>query len=528
MYKKLKNICNLKIIYTSDVHGNAMPITYGTNKPSDLGLAKYATIVKQTRAQNEHVLVLDNGDLIQGTPLMTHYIKEHQDKENPMIGIMNRIGIDAGVIGNHEFNFGKKILTDAIRQSNYPWLSANLVNDQNEPYFGSPYIIKTLPNGLRVAIVGVTTHYIPNWESPGNIEGIYFKDALTTLKHWVALIRKTEQPDLLIASYHGGFERDIETGEPTESLTGENQGYAMCQEIDGIDILLTGHQHRILTGTINDVLIAQPGNNGMMYGEIDIQFKQTNDKWTIEKRSAAIHPVGNIPADSDILHYMNDLERSTQNWLDQPIGYIDGDMSINDPFQARIMKHPFVQFVQQVQMEASGANISLTALLNNDSKGFNRTVTMRDIVSNYIYPNTLVVLELTGLDIKQALEKTAEYFVLDDNRSLSVNPTYTTPKPQHYNYDMWEGIEYTINVSKPFGERIEYILFQGEDLNEHQTYHVVMNNYRATGGGNYHMFRNKPVVKEIQKDMVELIHAYFEKHPTIKAEVNQNFRIIEG
>lgn len=504
-----------------------MPIVYGTNQKSDLGLAKYATIVKEIREQHEHVLVLDNGDLIQGTPLMTHYVKAHSDKENPMVGIMNRIGIDAGVIGNHEFNFGNKVLADAIRQSDFPWLSANLVNNQNEPFFGKPYIIKTLPNGLRVAIIGVTTHYIPNWESPMNIEGIHFNDALESLKQWVNHIRQEEKPDLLIASYHGGLERDIESGEPSEPLTGENQGYAMCLEIEGIDVLLTGHQHRVLTGTINDVLVVQPGNNGIMYGEIDIQFELTNGNWKIRNKQAEISPIGDVPADRDILHYMEELERSTQAWLDQPIGYIDGDMSISDPFQARTTKHPFIQFVQKVQMEASGASISLTALLNNESKGFKATVTMRDIVSNYIYPNTLVVLELTGTDIIQALEKTAEYFVLDANKNLAINPTYITPKPQHYNYDMWEGINYTINVTKPFGERVDHVTYQGERLNEHGTYHVVMNNYRATGGGNYHMFRNKPVVKEIQKDMVELIHAYFEKYKTIKAEVNQNFRIIE-
>nr|WP_029191164.1 bifunctional UDP-sugar hydrolase/5'-nucleotidase [Ornithinibacillus scapharcae] len=519
------NTSTLKIIYTSDVHGNAMPITYGTNKHSDLGLAKYATIVKKIREQYENVLVLDNGDLIQGTPLMTHYVKAHSDKENPMIGIMNRIGIDAGVIGNHEFNFGKEILADAISESTYPWLSANLVNEQGDPYFGKPYIMKTLPNGVRVAVVGVTTHYIPNWESPGNIEGIHFKDALMTLQYWVDHIRKEEKPDLLIASYHGGLERDMETGEPTESLTGENQGYAMCLEIEGIDVLLTGHQHRVLTGTVNGVLVAQPGNNGIMYGDIDIQFEQKESKWVIKEKEAAIYPVGDVPADKEILQYMEELENSTQNWLDQPIGYIDGDMRISDPFQARVSKHPFVQFIQQVQMEASGANISVTALLNNEAKGFNQTITMRDVVSNYIYPNTLVVLELSGMDIKQALEKTAEYFVLDDQNNISVNPTYITPKAQHYNYDMWEGINYTIDVAKPIGERIMHVSFQGEALNDHETYHVVMNNYRATGGGNYHMFRNKPVVKEIQKDMVELIHAYFEKHKTVKAEVIPNFHI---
>jgi len=501
-----------------------MPIIYGTNEEADLGLAKYAIVIQQKRKMNDYVIVIDNGDLIQGTPLMAHYVKKHSTRENPMIKIMNDIGIDACVVGNHEFNFGKEILLDAFRQSNYPWLAANLLDAKTGvPYFGHPYIIKTFSNGIKVAIVGVTTHYIPNWESSEHIQGIQFKDAYTTLKHWVQEIHKKENPHVLIAAYHGGLERAIETGEPTEILTGENQGYEMAQKIDGIDILLTGHQHRVLTGRIRDCLIVQPGHNGKMYGEIEIELKRKEASWTIAKKKASVQTLEGMQADADILHYLNDLEKSTQNWLDQPIGNIEGDMTIEDPFEARIDKHPFIELIQKVQMEACSVDISVTALLNNDSKGFASTVTMRDIVSNYIYPNTLVVLSLTGKDIKDALEKSAMYFVLDDDGNITVNPSYISPKPQHYNYDMWEGIEYTINVSNPFGERVEEIYYQGKPLDIASRYHVVLNNYRASGGGNFEMFKNKPVVKEIQRDMVELISEYLNKHKTIQATKTRNF-----
>ncbi|SHG32549.1 bifunctional metallophosphatase/5'-nucleotidase [Ornithinibacillus halophilus] len=520
----MSNSTRIKLLYTSDVHGNAMPVLYGTNEPAELGLSKYATIVKKSRKENENVIVIDNGDLIQGTPLMTHYVKEHSHKENPMVGIMNHLEVDAGVIGNHEFNFGKKILDDAISQSTFPWLSANIVDKETgEPYFGIPYKIVTV-NEIKVAIVGVTTHYIPNWESPEHIKGLQFKDACKTLKQWVEKVHATENPDVLIACYHGGFERDIETGQVTENLTGENQGYEMCQNIDDIDVLLTGHQHRILTGKINDVLIAQPGNNGKMYGEISIELQKQDGTWSITDKSASIHTLEGVNPDPAIMNYMKEIETSTQEWLDQPTGHIDGDMTIENPLQARIEKHPFIQFIQNVQMEASGVDISVTSLLNNESKGFQPVVTMRDIVANYMYPNTLVVLELTGRDILEALEKSAEYFVLQDGE-IAVNPAYIEPKPQHYNYDMWEGIEYTINVSKPFGERIEDVTYKGHPLNNDSIYHVVLNNYRASGGGNYDVFKNKPVVKEIQKDAVELIHSYFEKHKVVKADVFRNFAV---
>ncbi|MFC3039311.1 bifunctional metallophosphatase/5'-nucleotidase [Virgibacillus xinjiangensis] len=518
------NTATIQILYTSDVHGHAMPVTYGTKV--DGGLASYATAVKNARAKNPDILVVDNGDLIQGTPLMTHYVKEHASKENPMVGIMNRIGIDAGVPGNHEFNFGKNIFQAAVDQSDFPWLSANIMDKRSgQPYFGQPYKIFVMDHGVRVAIIGVTTHYIPNWEDPEHISTLDFADALSTLDTWVKHLRQQENPDIIIGMYHGGLERDPDTGEPTENPTGENQGFEMCEKINGLDILLTGHQHRQLVSTINGVLVVQPGHNAQAYGNVTIHLEKMEDQWRLAKKHASIEKLSGTEADCGILNYLEEIESSTQNWLDEPVGYIEGDMTIDDPLQTRIEKHPFIEFIQKVQMEASGVDISVTALLNNEAGGFKGQVTMRDIVSNYIYPNTLVVLELTGRDIHAALEKSADYFTLDEDRNIAVNPSYIEPKPQHYNYDMWEGIEYTIDVAKPTGERIETITYHGEPLREEQTYQVVLNNYRASGGGNYDMFKGKPVLKEIQKDAVELIRNYFEKHPSVPATVRKNFYV---
>src|SRR5699024_12819885 len=132
--------------------------------------------------------------------------------------------------------------------------------------------------------------------------------------------------------------------------------------------------------------------------------------WSIENVAARAHTLKSVQADANVLQYIDDLEKSTQNWLDQPIGRIEGDMTIKNPLEVRTNKHPFIEFIQKVQMEASGVDISVTALLHNESTGFASRVTMRDIISNYIYPNTLVVLSLTGKDIQNALEKSAMYF----------------------------------------------------------------------------------------------------------------------
>lgn len=515
------------ILFTSDIHGHALPINYSTNEPENIGVVKYATAVKQMKKEKSNLLLIDNGDLIQGTPLMTNYIKNHVKKENPMIGMMNLLEIDVGVLGNHEFNFGQEVINSAVKQARFPILSANILDERTgDSAFGPAYTVKEFQNGLRVAIIGVTTHYIPNWELRDHITGLEFRDAFETLQEWVPYVKQNESPDIIIVSYHGGFEADLETGTPTEALTGENQGYQICLEIPGIDVLLTGHQHRKLTTLVNGVLVVQPGKNGSHYGELNLTLeKNTAGKWNLIHKEATLHALDTIESDSELLTYITPLEKSTQAWLDNPVGWIKGEMTIKNPFEVRIKKHPFIQLIQDIQLEASGADISVTSLLNNDSTGFHSTVTMRDIISNYMYPSTLVVLELSGQVIKAAIEQSAQYFILDERGKITINPAYLKPKAQHYNYDMWEGINYTLNISKPFGSRIEEITYKNKPLLDEDTYHVVVTNYRASGGGNFEMFLGSKVIREIQKDPVDLIQSYFEEHPTIEAYTINNFHI---
>ncbi|MDF1509781.1 bifunctional UDP-sugar hydrolase/5'-nucleotidase [Robertmurraya sp. DFI.2.37] len=525
---KMNESCELVILETSDIHGNIFPINYGNQKKSNSGLAKIAHLVNEEREKFDYTLLIDNGDVIQGTPLTYHYAKFLSNKRNPLISILNHLKYDAAVIGNHEFNYGMKLLKEAVQQSHFPWLSANIIaEDNNKPVFGPPYFIKEFPNGLRVAVLGVTTHYIPNWENPNHIKGLLFIDTFESLKKWVRFLKENERFDLLVVSYHGGFERDIISGEATESLTGENQGYEICQEIEGIDVLLTGHQHRTIATELNGVTIVQPGFNGQALGKVVLQFKHDHEKWQIVSKSAELIKVSeSTPAENEVLALAEEFEQETQSWLDQPIGEIVGDMTISDPFLVRTGDHPLIEFINKVQMDAAGVDISNTALFHNESPGFPEHVTMRDIVSNYIYPNTLKVIRISGQDIKDALEKCASYFTLNDKQEIAVNPFYIEPKPQHYNYDMWEGIEYVLNISKPIGSRVQSLTRNGEPLNLGGQYEVVMNNYRAGGGGDFEMFKDRPVLKEIQTDMTEILADYFLKRKTVTASCDHNWKVI--
>ena len=518
---------NLVILETSDVHGSIFPINYGNNRPSDVGLGKIASLIKRERAKNPHVLLVENGDLIQGTPLTYHYAQFNNNRPNPMIVLANELKYDAAIFGNHEFNYGKDILASAVNESNFPWLSANIVsNETGEPYFGKPYLVKKVGE-IKVGILGLTTQYIPNWEQPHHIEGLRFEDAVVTAKKWVKTLKNEEKVDIVVVSYHGGFERDLETGEPTETLTGENQGYQLCMEVEGIDVLLTGHQHRQIAGNmINGVIVVQPGKDGIALGKVTIQLEKDEIGWNCVQKSAELLPVTSVQEDFSLLEKVKIYEDDTQEWLDQPIGKIDGDMIFKNPLEIRTKDNTLVEFINRVQMEVTGVDISNTAIFDSLSLGFPEDVTMREVVSNYIYPNTLKVIRITGQDMLEALEQTASYFEQYDGEEVKVNPTFVTPKPQHYNYDMWEGIEYLIDISKPIGERIVKLEYKDKPVEPEKEYDVVMNNYRASGGGNYFMYQNKPVIKEIPTDISEILANYIVEKKVVKATVNQNWKVI--
>ncbi|MNN24754.1 Trifunctional nucleotide phosphoesterase protein YfkN precursor [compost metagenome] len=234
-----------------------------------------------------------------------------------------------------------------------------------------------------------------------------------------------------------------------------------------------------------------------------------------------------VKPDQSVLALSCQLEEETQQWLDQPIGEVVGDMMIESPLACRLADHPFMEFVNQVQMDASGASISTAALLSNETKGFGSIITMRDVLTNFMYPNTLTVLRLTGRDIREALEQTANYFVLGSGGEIAVNPAYMEPKSQHYNYDMWEGIEYELDIARPVGERVVKLKQQGVKIVDEMEFDVVMNNYRAGGGGDYEMYKGRPVVKEIQKDMFELVAEYILNRKMIPATCNHNWQVVK-
>ncbi|MBP1048297.1 bifunctional metallophosphatase/5'-nucleotidase [Enterococcus sp. BWM-S5] len=512
----------LTFFETSDIHGYISPTNYAGGEDLGIGAAKVAAKLKLLRSQAAGpVITIENGDFIQGSPL-SYYVAKNQHWSADFIKVINTMSYDVQVLGNHEFNYGLDYLKKAIASYNAPVLAANILNQEGEPYFGKGYTIIE-KEGIRVAVLGLVTQYIPYWEQPSVVEGMQFERAVTTAKKMIPELRKLA--DIVVVSYHGGFERDIEDGTPTEQLTGENEGYQLLHEVSGIDALFTGHQHREIAAVVNGIPVVQPGYRGSCIGEIELTIIEQDGKLVVSDAQARLHPVADVQADTQILSIVAALESELEEWLDQPLGKVEGNMEIEDPMRARLMEHPYIEFINRVQQSASGAEISGTALFNNEGKGFKDIITMRDIITNYIYPNTLAIVKVNGAELRAALEQTAGYLAVA-NGSIIFDPKYIQPKPQYYNYDMYEGINYTIDVSRPIGQRITRLLFQGKPIESNQIFDIVINQYRAVGGGNYSMFNAGKIVREIQIDMTELIADYLRLHPVIQAETNQNFQVI--
>ena len=512
----------LTFLETSDMHGYVYPTDYSGEQNLAFGAAKVAAKLKELRAQAAGpVIAIENGDFIQGSPL-SYYLAKEKSSAKELTKLINLMDYDVQVIGNHEFNYGIDYLKEAIESYHAPVLAANILNEAGQPYFGKAYTIIEKA-GIKIAILGLTTEYIPHWEKPETLAGLTFTNIVETAKKYIPLLK--QQADLVIVSYHGGFEKDLTTGEATEALTGENEGYKLLQEVEGIDALFTGHQHRTIAAKINGIPVVQPGYRGNHIGEIQLTIKKNGDQVMVVDSHAALHTVENVAGDPQILSAIEPLELELEHWLDQTLGKVEGDMRITDPMQARLEEHPYVEFINRVQLSASGAEISGTALFNNEGKGFGKTITMRDVITNYIYPNTLAVIKVNGAELRTALEQSANYLAVE-NDQIVFNPAYIQPKPQYYNYDMYEGIQYTIDMNQPAGQRITELSFQGHPITAEQEFELVTNQYRAIGGGNYEMFGADKIVREVQIDMTELIAEYLKKHPIIKAEVDHNFNVI--
>jgi len=519
----------LTILHTSDIHGDIFPVDYATGNYAAVGLAKVSSFVNHMRSTNSNTIVIDTGDLIQGSPISYYFARIDDSTVNPVIRAMNMIGFTASVIGSHEFSYGPKILEEAVNCAEFPFLCANIVFEGSEDPVFRPYEILTLESNdenIRIAILGLTTTLIQKWEDPEHIAGLSFLDPVCVAEKYVPLLR--EEADVLIVAYHGGFERDLATGEPTEEFSGENAGYEILKRVEGIDVMLTGHQHRAIAEIVDGVVVSQPSSRGSFVGRVELGLEKRDGLWQIIDKSVGLVSMETYDGDKALLETLGDFENRVQSWLDQRAGFSIGDFYISDHFEARLKDNALIEFINKVQMEATGASISCASILTDEITGWKTgPITIRDVISAYPFSHSLRVLQVTGADIKAALEKSAEYFTYANNE-IALTESCLTPKPVHYDYDMWEGIEYIIAVDRPVGERVLSVRRNGKPLEMNETYEIVLNSYRTGGGGGYHMFEGKPVERHIMLDISEIMTDYVLERRVISATVDENWSVGTG
>ncbi len=500
----------IAIYQTSDVHGYIYPTNYVKEAP--LGLLKIGSYMKEDEKNYDGALKIDCGDLIQGSAL-ANYLSKKKLEKNPIIECMEAIGYNGYVIGNHEFNFGTSYLARSYAPVANKVINANI---EGLPFETKPYEIFDL-NGYKIACIGVTTKYIPNWEQPMHIEGLSFSDPVEMYGKYEEEMKA--QADFIIVAYHGGFERSLdEEMVPTESLTKENQASELLQKFDSINMILSGHQHRSFITKINGVVCSQPLHNGQNFTKAVVD----TETGEVEYELVDVKHI-TTPIEPELESLFTEIQAELEEYLDQKIGHFSQSILVEDVFEARLKGHPFINFMHQIQLDVSGADFSVFSIFDG-TIGFSKEVSIREVLINYPYANTLKVLRLKGSKFKEAIEKSATYFVVEDGK-VQINREFLFPKVQNYNYDMFGGLSYEIDLNKPFGERVVSMTIGQEAIDMEKEYTVVLSNYRASNVSLYTAYKDAEVVKEITQDISELIIEYIEKTPCIEVSEEKNYKI---
>jgi 2',3'-cyclic-nucleotide 2'-phosphodiesterase/3'-nucleotidase len=511
---------DLTLLGTTDLHGHIEPLDYYTNKPASLGLAKIATLIRQERAERPNVLLLDSGDTIQGTPLAYYYATKDTTTPNPMMLLMNSLGYDAAALGNHEFNFGLNVLWKAKREANFPILAANLDQEYKSgvPYF-RPYIIKEIA-GVRVGIVGFVTPSVPTWEIPANYRGYKFLPIVETARRVIPEVRK--QVDLVVVITHSGLGPDPATGAagPADEIAGENTTLALAEQVPGIDVILFGHTHReVKQMMVNGALLVQAKNWGGSLAKVDVEMtRDPQGHWRVASKSSTTLTAGpDVLPDPEIVRLAAPYEAATQKYLDTSIATCDRDLS---GATERFEEGPMVDLINRVQMEAGHADVSLATMLYSGARIPAGRVTVRQIAALYVYENTLYVVQMTGAQLRAALEHAASFY------QLWPLPQGETLQLPDYGADSAAGVSYKIDLARPAGDRIVDLTFHGAPLDPARTLRVAINNYRYTGGGLYGVYKGLPILYRSPIEIRELIINYVSEHGTIPTAASHTWKII--
>ncbi|MFF4257505.1 bifunctional metallophosphatase/5'-nucleotidase [Streptomyces sp. NPDC001663] len=538
---------SFSILGTTDLHSHVFNWDYYSNKAysdskgNTYGIARIATLVKQQRAQKgeDRVLLVDAGDIIQGTSLAYYYanvdpITGKDGKpgpKHPMAVAMNEMRYDAAALGNHEFNYGIDVLRAFERQCHFPLLGANALDAKTlKPAF-PPYTVKCIkvPGApdIKVGILGLTNPGIALWDKD-NVSGkMVFPGLVEQAKKYVPRLRALGC-DVVFLTDHSGLDGSTSWGDELPYV--ENASNLVAEQVPGIDAILVGHTHvDVPTYTVKneetgeDVLLSEPYCYGYRLSVFDFELELHHGCWKVTGKTATTLNSNTVAEDARITELLEADHDLVVKYVNTAIGTCTEDMSTAEACWKDV---PAIDFIHQVQMEAvkSGLSTSDAALpLISVAACFSRTadipkgdVTIRDVAGLYIYENTLYGKKLTGAQLKDYLEFAAKYYHQVPSGTKVDTSTLTNANSfWDYMYDTAAGVSYDIDIAAAEGSRIKNLTYNGAAVADDQIFVVAVNNYRANGGSGYPHIADAETAYSSTNQVRDLMIAYATAKGTI-------------
>lgn len=535
----------LRLIETTDVHGNFYPYDFINGKAGTGSLARVATYVDKARREDgsDNVILVDNGDLLQGQP--TAYYYNFIDTTSTHVGaeMLNALGYNLMTIGNHDVETGHAVYDRFRKQLKFPMLGANVIaKSTGRPYF-EPYKILER-GGVKIAFVGLLTPGIPGWLPETLWEGLTFEEMVPTAQKWVDYIRTYEKPDMIVGLFHSGRDHEKTTGDVVE-----NASWLVAELVEGFDIILMGHDHSpIIKNMANPagygVMTVNPGANADRIADITIEITRDDDGVIIDKDiHGRLRDLSEESVSAEFMGRFEPQRHAVEEFVGRTIGESLTPMTTRDAYFG---PSAFVDFIHGMQLAISGAQISFVAPLTFDATIPAGPITVSDMFNLYKYENMLYTMEMTGQEIKDYLEMAydlwtnqmtgeGEEHLLNFRDTNSADMSHTGFKHPSYNFDSAAGINYTVDVTKGRGEKITIeSLADGSAFDPAATYTVAVNSYRGNGGGNLMTEGagiakpelEKRLVKSTDKDLRYYLIQYITEKGTVEPKAGTNWRFV--
>jgi 2',3'-cyclic-nucleotide 2'-phosphodiesterase / 3'-nucleotidase len=505
----------ITVMTTTDVHGYLMAWDYNTDEPEPrYSLLKAATLVDSIRGSDQHTLLLDAGDWLQGNPFAEYFARtDTTGSRYPFLTVADAMQYDAIVLGNHEFNFGLEYLNSQIGMTESPVLGGNIyLHGTTDPAY-KPYVMREF-DGVKTAVIGLTTPGSAVWDRM-HVEGILdFGDGVEAAERYVEEVREAGA-DVVIILAHSGL-----TGTTSYSIEGlgmENFGRAVAETIPGIDLLVLGHTHRVAEGEFvigpdgKQVGVIQAGRWASHLGTTKLNiYRLDNGDIRVEAEPSIALAVEHVPQKQELADLISEQHEAVRAYITAPIARTPEVWSARE---ARRVDTPIIDLIQHVQLRETGAMISSSAAFNTNLSFGPGDITRGDLASLYPYENTLFVLEITGAQLREYLEYTSGYY-----SGVQDGEPVVAPGWPGYNFDMVAGAEYVMDIGRPAGERITTLTINGEDVQDTRLITLAVNSYRALGGGGYSMLSEARVVRDINRSVRSMIEEYLSEKGSIRHE----------